>query len=776
MWVGVRVVDDALEAPRGRERVDDVGVGVLDEAARPGCRDERGVGPHGVEGWQALALGDLAVDLAERRREVHDARTVVDRDEVGNHDTRRGVEDERVEGPLVVQPVELADRDRADDLDVVAEHRVEAAGGEHEVARPCASLHAHVLDVGSHSGGDVRHQGPGCRGPHEQVEVLAGDGETDVHRGFGDVLVRPGLRELVARKRRAAAAAVRDDLVAFVDRARVPHLAELPPHALDVGVVERPVRVVGVEPHADPRREPLEIADVALHRLSAALVERGDAERLDLLLAGEAELLFDFDFHGQAVAVPTGFAGDVATAHRVVAGVEVFEQAGPHVVDPGPSVRGGRALVEHPLGCSLPPAQALREHVVARPALENDRFEGGQVERGGNGLERHRRYFTSGPCGALVPFVRIGRVLRADRYNPGPSLLSDVGSGHGTGSGEAGPREGGTCQSGGEEGRGSARLRDEGDDEGDGEGDATDRLGQVEPPQGATQGSRGQGAGQEGRGEGRRRESARQAQPGTEGRAGEGVGVEGDTGEGSGAENAGQGRQADAFQDESDRSEPRQDHRRQDRFRQGQFRQGRPRRPATTPSKRATASPSKQETTKSTVPAKSTKVAASSGSSPPPPPAKPASSLMAAPRRKPGTVICPLSGFEVKPEPSSLAPKTVERLRAKLIEERDRHVHQAEELQAEAEALANEREGGDTQFDEESGEGDTVNIERERDLLLSASARQIVEEIDRALGRIANGTYGRCVPAGRRIPIERLEALPFAEYCVDCKARAERRR
>jgi RNA polymerase-binding transcription factor DksA len=146
------------------------------------------------------------------------------------------------------------------------------------------------------------------------------------------------------------------------------------------------------------------------------------------------------------------------------------------------------------------------------------------------------------------------------------------------------------------------------------------------------------------------------------------------------------------------------------------------------------------------------------------------------PARKPSTVICPLSGFEVKPEKPGLSPKTVERLQTSLLEERARHVQQADELAAEAEQLAAEREGGDTQFDEESGEGDTINIERERDLLLSASAQQIVDEIDRALERIENKTYGLCLPAGRRISLERLEALPYAETCVDCKARAERRR
>jgi RNA polymerase-binding protein DksA len=132
------------------------------------------------------------------------------------------------------------------------------------------------------------------------------------------------------------------------------------------------------------------------------------------------------------------------------------------------------------------------------------------------------------------------------------------------------------------------------------------------------------------------------------------------------------------------------------------------------------------------------------------------------------TVICPLSGFEVTPGPANLSPKTLDRLRQKLIDEK--------ELTAEAEQLAREREAGDTQFDEESGEGDTVNIERERDLLLSATARQVVEEIDDALERMRRNKYGVCKPAGRKIAFERLEAIPWAQVCVDCKARAERRR
>src|SRR5687767_4483063 len=129
-----------------------------------------------------------------------------------------------------------------------------------------------------------------------------------------------------------------------------------------------------------------------------------------------------------------------------------------------------------------------------------------------------------------------------------------------------------------------------------------------------------------------------------------------------------------------------------------------------------------------------------------------------------------------KVETANFPPKTLEKLRRLLEEERETYVRQARDLAAEAEALATEREPGDTQFDEESGEGDTLNVERERDLALSASANQAVEEIDRALRRMDTGSYGICERCGKKIAVARLEALPFAALCIECKSREERRR
>lgn len=105
-----------------------------------------------------------------------------------------------------------------------------------------------------------------------------------------------------------------------------------------------------------------------------------------------------------------------------------------------------------------------------------------------------------------------------------------------------------------------------------------------------------------------------------------------------------------------------------------------------------------------------------------------------------------------------------------LSTERSTYLEQARALRAEAESLVEEMEPGDVQFDDESGEGGTVTVDRERDLALSAQALQAVEEIDHAVAKISSRTYGICENCGRLIPKPRLEALPFARLCIDCKS------
>ncbi len=104
-----------------------------------------------------------------------------------------------------------------------------------------------------------------------------------------------------------------------------------------------------------------------------------------------------------------------------------------------------------------------------------------------------------------------------------------------------------------------------------------------------------------------------------------------------------------------------------------------------------------------------------------------------------------------------------------LLDERVQLVGQADRLEGEAASLMEDLDPGDVQFDEESGEGDSLSAERDRDLALSAQARQMVADIDAALLRIEDKSYGYSLISGLPIPKERLEALPWATELVQEK-------
>jgi len=63
--------------------------------------------------------------------------------------------------------------------------------------------------------------------------------------------------------------------------------------------------------------------------------------------------------------------------------------------------------------------------------------------------------------------------------------------------------------------------------------------------------------------------------------------------------------------------------------------------------------------------------------------------------------------------------------------------------------------------------------DRELDDTLEENAEQILREIEAALTRIDDGSYGTCRVCGNEIPPERLEALPYATLCVEDKRRLE---
>jgi DnaK suppressor protein len=65
------------------------------------------------------------------------------------------------------------------------------------------------------------------------------------------------------------------------------------------------------------------------------------------------------------------------------------------------------------------------------------------------------------------------------------------------------------------------------------------------------------------------------------------------------------------------------------------------------------------------------------------------------------------------------------------------------------------------------------NYEQEFTLGLMENEEQVLEQIEAALERIEEGTYGICIDTGKKIPKTRLNAIPYTPYCVEAASRLE---
>ena len=114
--------------------------------------------------------------------------------------------------------------------------------------------------------------------------------------------------------------------------------------------------------------------------------------------------------------------------------------------------------------------------------------------------------------------------------------------------------------------------------------------------------------------------------------------------------------------------------------------------------------------------------------------------------------------------------------RHELLARREAYLADVERATAAALELTDDAAGQDIADEDGFGEGDTVSVERDRLTVVANDAQARVAEIEAALSRVDDGTYGNCESCGDPIPEARLEVVPEATLCVGCKTGASLRR
>ena len=104
--------------------------------------------------------------------------------------------------------------------------------------------------------------------------------------------------------------------------------------------------------------------------------------------------------------------------------------------------------------------------------------------------------------------------------------------------------------------------------------------------------------------------------------------------------------------------------------------------------------------------------------------------------------------------------------------ERDRLNEEIAEYEREGQETLSEVSGENNYRDHMADQG-SATFARELDATLEERARESLAQVERALVRIEDGTYGTCARCGAEIAPARLEAVPSAELCIACKEREE---
>ena len=125
----------------------------------------------------------------------------------------------------------------------------------------------------------------------------------------------------------------------------------------------------------------------------------------------------------------------------------------------------------------------------------------------------------------------------------------------------------------------------------------------------------------------------------------------------------------------------------------------------------------------------------------------------------------------VREDESPWTNQELKDVRGQLLSEKDRLL---EEIATAEEGLADLiRDSGDGAGDDQADAG-SKTFEREHEMSLANNARDMLEQVEHALARIDNATYGVCESCGKAIGKYRLQAFPRATLCRTCKEAEER--
>ncbi|MBD3344650.1 MAG: TraR/DksA family transcriptional regulator [Chitinivibrionales bacterium] len=121
--------------------------------------------------------------------------------------------------------------------------------------------------------------------------------------------------------------------------------------------------------------------------------------------------------------------------------------------------------------------------------------------------------------------------------------------------------------------------------------------------------------------------------------------------------------------------------------------------------------------------------------------------------------------------------KELDHFKKKLTQEKQKVLEEVGELsQSNLKNSISDQSGENSRYSYHLGDVASLSYDREFSMGLAERQQKYLEQIDEALERIEEGTYGICKVTGELIPLERLEEVPVAKYSVQGKEILEKQR
>jgi len=112
----------------------------------------------------------------------------------------------------------------------------------------------------------------------------------------------------------------------------------------------------------------------------------------------------------------------------------------------------------------------------------------------------------------------------------------------------------------------------------------------------------------------------------------------------------------------------------------------------------------------------------------------------------------------------------------RLLEEREKLLDQLSHLEKTALGTSQREQSGDLSgYSFHMADLGTDAMEREKAFLFASAEGRLLYHIDEALRRVYRGQYGKCENCGKAIGRERLEVVPHARLCIECKSKEEKK-